>query len=83
LRTSGVQWFAHSGRPIALGLAIGIFAAVLGGRLLQSLVFGISPLDPLTFVSVAVIITLVAAVACYIPARRAMTADVVVALHYE
>jgi putative ABC transport system permease protein len=69
--------------PVALGLAAGIFAAILGGRLLQSLVFGISPLDPLTFISVAVIIALVAAVACYIPARRAMTADAVVALHYE
>jgi ABC-type lipoprotein release transport system permease subunit len=56
---------------------------MLGGRLLQSLVFGISPLDPLTFVSVAVIIAFVAAVACYIPARHAMNADAVVALHYE
>jgi putative ABC transport system permease protein len=70
-------------RPVGLGLSVGIFAAMLGGRLLQSLVFGISPLDPLTFVSVAVIITFVAAVACYIPARRAMNADAVVALHYE
>lgn len=70
-------------RPVGLGLSVGIFAAMLGGRLLQSLVFGVSPLDPLTFVSVAVIITFVAAVACYIPARRAMNADAVVALHYE
>ncbi len=70
-------------RPVGLGLSVGIFAAMLGGRLLQSLVFGISSLDPLTFVSVAVIITFVAAVACYIPARRAMNADAVVALHYE
>jgi putative ABC transport system permease protein len=70
-------------RPVALGLSAGIFVAMLGGRLLRSLVLGISPLDLVTFISVAVIIMVVAAVACYIPARRAMTADAVVALHYE
>lgn len=70
-------------RPVALGLAIGIVVAMLGGRLLQSLVFGVSPLDLLTFVSVAATIMFVAAAACYIPARRAMTADPVVALRCE
>jgi len=70
-------------RPVALGLAVGIVAALLGGRLLQSLAFGVSSFDPLTFVSVVVVILFVAAIACYIPARRAMTADPVVALRCE
>jgi predicted permease len=69
--------------PVALGLAVGIVAALLGGRLFQSLVFGVSSFDPITFVSVAVIILLVAALACFVPARRAMTADPVVALRCE
>ncbi len=69
--------------PVALGLAVGIGASLLGGKLLQSLVFGVSSFDPLTFVAVVAVIVLVAAVACYIPARRAMTADPVVALRYE
>ena len=69
--------------PVAFGIAIGMAGAMLSGKLLQSLVFGVTSLDPLTFVSVALIIILVAAVACYIPARRAMTADPVVALRYE
>jgi putative ABC transport system permease protein len=69
--------------PVALGLGVGIVAALLGGRLLQSLAFGVSSFDPLTFVSVIVVILFVAAVACYVPARRAMTADPVVALRCE
>jgi len=70
-------------RPVALGLVVGIAAGLLAGRLLQSLVFGVSSLDPLTFISVAATIMFVAAVACYIPARRAMNADPVVALRCE
>jgi ABC-type antimicrobial peptide transport system permease subunit len=69
--------------PVTLGLAVGIIAAVLGGSLFQSLVFGVSSFDPLTFVSVVVIILFVAAIACYIPARRAITDDPVVALRCE
>jgi putative ABC transport system permease protein len=69
--------------PVAIGLAAGTFAAWLGGSLLRSLVFGVSSFDPLTFVAVALVIVAVAAIACYIPARRAMTADPVVALRYE
>jgi hypothetical protein len=47
------------------------------------MIFGISPYDPLTFVAVAAILSIVALLACYIPARRAMKVDPMVALRYE
>ena len=52
-------------------------------RLMSSMLFGVSPTDPLTFVSVAAILVVVALLACYIPARRAMQVDPLVALRYE
>lgn len=69
--------------PVALGLIAGVFGAVLGGRLVQSLVFGISPFDPVTFLFVPMIISFVSALACYIPARRAMNADAAAMLRCE
>jgi putative ABC transport system permease protein len=69
--------------PVALGLSAGILAALFTSKLLQSLVFGISPLDPLTFIFVSLIILIVAATACYIPARRAIAIDAALALRHE
>ena len=69
--------------PVAVGLAAGIIAALLGARVLRSLIVGVSSFDPLTFSGVMLVISLVAAIACYIPARRAMTADPAVTLRYE
>ena len=66
-----------------LGLAIGTFVALALTRLISSLLYGIGAHDPLTFVAVAALLLLVAVAASYIPARRAMRVDPVVALRYE
>jgi ABC-type lipoprotein release transport system permease subunit len=58
-------------------------AARSGRRFLQSLLFEVKPTDPLTFVGVAILLAIVAAAARYIPARRAMNIDPMVALRHE
>ncbi|HKW33724.1 MAG TPA: FtsX-like permease family protein, partial [Candidatus Acidoferrum sp.] len=67
----------------AIGLVIGLGTAFGTARLLSSLLYGIAPTDPLTFLSVAILLCAVIALACYIPARRAMRIEPVVALRYE
>ena len=67
----------------AMGLAVGAATALAVTRLLDSLVFGISPRDPLTLGASAVLLTMVALIACYLPARRAARLDPVVALRGE
>src|SRR6185369_8589622 len=79
-----LQMVLKQGTKLALvGVAIGIVAAFVLTRLMRSLLFGVTAHDPLTFVSVAALLILIAIVACYIPARRAMLVDPVVAFRYE
>ncbi len=70
-------------RLIALGVLLGLAASLAGSRLLASQLFGISPYDPLTIVSVVALLVGIGLAACYFPARRAMRVDPMIALSYE
>lgn len=73
----------EGGQTSLLGIILGIAAATVLMRLLSSELYGVSATDPLTFGAVAIIVSAVAMLACYIPARRAMRVDPMVALRYE
>jgi putative ABC transport system permease protein len=73
----------HGLRLVLAGLCIGVAAALVVTRWMSSVLFDVKPTDPLTFAIVAVLLTAVAFLASYIPARRAMRVDPMVALRYE
>jgi putative ABC transport system permease protein len=73
----------HGTRMAVMGVAIGIVAALGLTRLMANQLFGVSAHDPLTFVGVGMLLIIVAVAACYIPARRAMRVDPMIALRHE
>ena len=79
-----LQMVLRQGAKMALvGVAIGIGAAFGLTQLMRNLLFGVTADDPMTFAAVAILLILVALLACYLPARRAMRVDPMVALRYE
>lgn len=69
--------------PVVAGLAVGGLGALLGGRVLASLLFGVGPADPVTFAGVTLLLMFVTLLASFLPARRATRVDVMRALRTE
>jgi putative ABC transport system permease protein len=69
--------------PVVVGWVAGVMAALAAGGLIRGLLFGVPAQDPLTIAGVTLVVLVTAALACYIPARRAMKVDPMVALRYE
>jgi putative ABC transport system permease protein len=65
------------------GVVVGVLASLALGRILSGFLFGVSPADPITILGVAALLILVALFASYLPARRAVQVDPMVALRYE
>jgi putative ABC transport system permease protein len=75
--------FSHGLKLFAVGAVLGLAAALALSRTMGYLLYGVSASDPLSFLTVTVALGLVTLLACYIPARRAMRVDPLVALRYE
>jgi putative ABC transport system permease protein len=79
-----MRWvFTIGFRPVMAGLVAGLFAAIMIGRALRSLLFGITPTDPVSLGLVVLVLLLTAALACYVPAHRAARLDPAIALRHE
>jgi putative ABC transport system permease protein len=79
-----IGWIVVTGmKPIALGIAVGLGGAFAVTRLIASLLYGVQPRDPVTFIATAMFVTVVALLACYVPALRATKVDAVEALRRE
>jgi ABC-type antimicrobial peptide transport system permease subunit len=79
-----MRLFLRRGIGLTLaGLVLGVPAACVLAQLMKSLLFGVSPLDPLTLTSMPVVLMLTALIACYVPARRAAGADPRIALRCD
>jgi putative ABC transport system permease protein len=73
----------HGLRLAAIGVVLGLIGSLAFSRFLGTMLFGVSAKDPLVFGAVSLVLGFVALLACYVPARRAMKVDPLIALRYE
>jgi putative ABC transport system permease protein len=82
--SSILQMILFQGMRLAVaGVVLGLFGALIVSQLMAGLVYGVRPTDPLTFVGVTLLLVAVAVLACYMPARRAVRVDPLIALRHE
>ncbi len=83
-RSNVIRLVVGQGMALALaGIAVGLLAAYASSRLLESLLYGLSPNDPATFLATSLVVALVALLACYVPARRAAGVDPLIVIRDE
>jgi predicted permease len=74
---------SQGARLAAIGIVLGLLAALAATRMMASFLYGVQPIDPLTFAALPFLLLSIALLACYVPARRAMRVDPMVALRHE